>query len=253
MLKALIANASSLKKIFTSIKGIVELANFECDENGIRLETLDSSHVAFVGLKLMIPYFVQYECTRSMILGVNFEALHRIIDVANNDDTVQLQFKFGEDILSIIFEDAKKTTKTKYELKLMNIEADPITAPDADYTSRISMESDTFRKLVADFSKFGQQCDIIVKPNKLVFKVFGEKGNGKVTMRPSEESKMTMVSEGQLKLCLALRYLANFTRATDVSPTVKIDMIPDSPLRITYEIIGSLCLQFFLAPKMDEI
>ena len=54
-----------------AIKELVTDANFQCDDEGIKLQAMDNSHVALVSLNLETSAFKRYRCDHSMPLGVN--------------------------------------------------------------------------------------------------------------------------------------------------------------------------------------
>ena len=56
------------------IEGLRELVNeatWECSENGITLQAMDSSHVALVSLVMRSEGFESYRCDRNMSLGIS--------------------------------------------------------------------------------------------------------------------------------------------------------------------------------------
>lgn len=71
MFEARLAQGSMLKKVIDSIKDLVENGNIECQESGITLQAMDSSHVALVALQLKKDGFEPYRCDRNISLGLN--------------------------------------------------------------------------------------------------------------------------------------------------------------------------------------
>lgn len=55
-----------------------------------------------------------------------------------------------------------------------------------------------------------------------------------------------------VSLTFALRYLNNFTKATSLSPTVRLSLSKDLPITVEYEIEKLGYLRFYLAPKIEE-
>ena len=53
-------------------------------------------------------------------------------------------------------------------------------------------------------------------------------------------------------LSFALRYLAFFTKATPLGPTVKLHMSPEVPIVVEYPMENVGSISYFLAPKIDE-
>ena len=55
-----------------------------------------------------------------------------------------------------------------------------------------------------------------------------------------------------VELNFAIRYLANFTKATPLGPTVTLSLSPDVPILVDYTIANMGFIKFYLAPKIDE-
>ncbi len=106
MLEARLQPASVLKKILDAVKELVDNANFDCNESGISLQSMDSSHVALVGLLLRANGFENYRCDHGLNLGVSLVSLNKILKCAGTDDVVTLRADNNVDVLSMVFENA---------------------------------------------------------------------------------------------------------------------------------------------------
>ncbi|KAG9029146.1 proliferating cell nuclear antigen, partial [Tulasnella sp. UAMH 9824] len=87
MIEAKMESPVVLKKILDAIKELVSDANFECNEEGLKLQAMDNSHVALVAVELNAESFLKYRCDRPMPLGVNLASLTKVIKCAKDDDT----------------------------------------------------------------------------------------------------------------------------------------------------------------------
>ena len=110
MFEAKLAKASLLKKILDSIKDLVTEANWDCSEDGMSLQAMDSSHVSLVTAKLNSDGFPKFRCDRNMILGLNLINLSKILKCSSNDDKVTLQAGYNSDSdkIKLIFESLSK-------------------------------------------------------------------------------------------------------------------------------------------------
>lgn len=62
MLEACLEQGQLLKKVIEAIKDLVTDANWDCNDSGIALQAMDSSHVALVALLLRSEGFNPYRC-----------------------------------------------------------------------------------------------------------------------------------------------------------------------------------------------
>lgn len=77
--------------------------NFDCDEEGMRLQAMDNSHVALVSVNLKAEGFKEYRCDRPLTIGVNIASLTKVIKCAKDDDEVVLMAGEARDILSLVY------------------------------------------------------------------------------------------------------------------------------------------------------
>lgn len=68
-LEARLAEGSVFKKVMDAIKDLINEVNFDCNETGISLQSMDTAHVALVVLLIKAESFDPYRCDRSMSLG----------------------------------------------------------------------------------------------------------------------------------------------------------------------------------------
>lgn len=71
MFEASLAQSAILKKVLDAIKDLLNEANFECTDDGIKVQAMDNSHVSLVSLELRSDGFEKYRCDRNLSMGVN--------------------------------------------------------------------------------------------------------------------------------------------------------------------------------------
>lgn len=92
-----------------AIKELVTDANFECNEEGLKLQAMDNSHVALVAVDLKADGFATYRCDRPIPLGVNLNSLSKVLRCAKDDDICTLKASDDADILNLKYEGKSKT------------------------------------------------------------------------------------------------------------------------------------------------
>ena len=107
MFEATIEQGDVFKKIINAIGDLVQDANFECDQEGMRLQAMDSSHVSLVTLWLAKDTaFSNFKCDKPISLGVNFASLTKVLKLSKSGDSVTLRLDDdSSDVLSLIFTD----------------------------------------------------------------------------------------------------------------------------------------------------
>lgn len=104
MFEAKFEKAAVLKKIIDAISALVKDAKFECTQSGICLRSMDGSHISLVALVLRADGFLDYNCKKNLVLGINLESLAKVLKSAGNDDIVTIKSEYDGDSVFFIFE-----------------------------------------------------------------------------------------------------------------------------------------------------
>ena len=133
-----------------AIKDLVQDCNFDCNDAGIALQAMDSSHVALVSMMLKAEGFSPYRCDRNLALGINLTSLTKVLRAAQNEDILTLKAEDAPDSLNLVFESSESDRLSEYDIKLMTIDQDHLGIPETEYAATISMPSGEFQRICRD-------------------------------------------------------------------------------------------------------
>ncbi|POY74285.1 hypothetical protein BMF94_2723 [Rhodotorula taiwanensis] len=184
--EAKLEQAELLKKVLDAVKELVTDANFDCSDEGIKLQAMDNSHVALVSLNLAKSGFTDYRCDRDMSLGMSLASLQKIVKCAGNNDMVTLRADESLDVLALLFEAKKHDRIGEYEMKLMDIDAEHLGIPDTVYDAEIDLSSAEFARIIRDLKELGESVKIEVSKEGVRFSADGDIGSASVTLKPSD-------------------------------------------------------------------
>jgi len=257
MFEARLVQAGLFKKILDAIKDLVTDANFDCNQGGINLQAMDSSHVALVAMLLRKDGFDKYRADRNLPLGINLGSLSKIMKCAGNEDSFTIKCEDNPSVVSLMFENQKQDKISDFELKLMEIDSDILSIPTTDYSVTINMSATEFQRICRDLTILGDSVVITATKEGVKFSVQGDLGNGNITLRHSNavdesEDAVSLDVKEPVALTFALRYLNYFTKATPLCTQVSLSMSKDVPLVVEYRIQDSGYLRFYLAPKVED-
>jgi len=257
MLEARLQQAKLLKSLLEAIKELVTECNFDCNETGIALQAMDTSHVALVAMLLRADGFDPYRCDRTLPLGLNLTSLNKIMKCAGNDDVLTIKADDNGDVLNLVFESKDNDKISEYELKLMDIDSEHLGIPETDYDATIHMSSSEFQRICRDLSQIGESVIIEATKEGVKFSASGEVGNGAVTLKQNanvdKEDESTIIELKQsVTLTFSLKYLSNFTKATPLSSRVTLSMTNEVPVLVEYKLDALGYVRYYLAPKIGE-
>ncbi|GAA6013970.1 hypothetical protein JCM10207_000189 [Rhodosporidiobolus poonsookiae] len=187
MFEARLDQAELLKKVLDAVKELVTDANFDCSDEGIKLQAMDNSHVALVSLELQRSGFAKYRCDRDMSLGMSLASLQKIIKCAANNDTITLRADDNVDVLALLFEAKKQDRVGEYEMKLMDIDQEHLGIPDTVYDAEISLPATEFARIIRDLKELGESVKIEVSKDGVRFSAEGDIGTASVTLKQGEK------------------------------------------------------------------
>ncbi|RMZ92874.1 proliferating cell nuclear antigen [Brachionus plicatilis] len=230
--------AGLLKKIIEAIKDLISEATLDCDENGIHLQAMDSSHVSLVTFYLKSNLFELYRCEKKLSLGINIVSMAKILKCGMNDDTLILEASDPGDLLNFRFESRRGHKVGSFELRLMNLDMERLSIPDTEYSCIIEMACAEFSKVCHDLFTIGDSITIKCGKQGVNFITLGDLGTGNVrlklgtTVNDNDEDAFAIkinISKS-LSLTFSLRYLIYFTKASTLSNTVILYMGEEVPL-----------------------
>ncbi|VDO99783.1 unnamed protein product [Soboliphyme baturini] len=257
MFEAKLASAVVLKKILDAIKDLLTDAPWDCNESGICLQAMDSSHVALVSLKLRAEGFEEYRCDRTLSLGINLTNMSKIMKAAGNDDSVTLRAQEDSDTIMFIFESPNQDRHSQYEIKLMDLDTEHLGIPETEYSCVIKMPSTEFARICRDLSQIGESLMITCSKGSIAFSAKGDLGSGSVRLSQgaSIEKDGEPVHIDMREPCcvtFAIKYLANFAKAAPLASVVQLSLSNDVPIVVEYAIEDTGYIRFYLAPKIED-
>lgn len=288
MLEAQVHQASLWKRLIDCINGMVGEANFDCNPGGLSIQAMDSSHVALLHLLLRDDCFVKYQCERNSILGLNLASLTKVLKIVDGTDTLTIRHEEDGDSVTLTSENAEKTRKCEYQLKLLEIEGQSMGVPEMDYRSTVTLSSAEFAKIVHDMAVFGDTVTIAVTRDGVKFSSVGDVGEGytflqsgagsggassrvksEVKKEKEEESELQpskktsrvenpavgveVLMEEPITLSFSLRFMNIFAKGSTLSDRVTLKFSEQRPCLVEYSIDNVGHLRYYLAPKVDEV
>jgi len=251
-LKSVQGNA--IRTLFEVLKEILHDTNLVFDETGVRLMTMDGSHVSLIHMRLDAANFEKYHCVEKTTIGVNMLSVFKLIKCMSSHDTVVFSIsKKNTHELGIRIENSDKNAVTQYQLKLLDIDVEEITIDDQVFESVITMPSQYFQRLCRDMANIGDAVHIRSHGDTFVLRCEGDFARQETTITEKTDS-MTMLtkSDDVIEGTFSLKYLNLFTKSTNLCNTIEIYMKKNFPLILEYNVASLGIIRFCLAPNQNQ-
>lgn len=244
--------ASIFKQVVDALKEILMDVNLEFDSTGMKIVALDTTHIVLVHLKLEADSFETYKCENKLYVGINMLKLHMLIKTVSNNDILTLFIERDDpNNLGIRIENPDKNLRTTYKLSMLDIDVINISIPPADFETIITMPSVDFQKIIRDMHNLADFIEISNVENQLTFKCKGDFCSQNTIIGADKNQAITIVKNSNksheiIQGIYSLKYLAMFTKCTNLSNTVELFIKNSYPLVLCYSVasLGSikLCL-----------
>lgn len=256
MFSAKLQEVVVLKKIVESIKDIVNVVNIDACPNGLSFQAMDLSHVALVSLVLRAEGFQAYRADKNFPLGIKLANLHKILKCADNSDVVTLECEDEPQQLHFKFESAHQDKLSKFSLNLMMQDDEQLQIPETVYSSRISMPSAEFSRIIRELSQLAESVKIVTTKKSIGFSVQGDVVSGDMELRENHSDKLSELVhidvDEPVSNSFSLTFLNSFTRSAALSDSVNLYMSENTPLVVEFRIGDFGSLKYYLAPKLTE-
>merc|ERR1711953_1339732 len=202
--------------------------------------------------------FAEFKCDRATSLGMNVDSLSKILKICGPNDSLKLKYANDADTVNFQCETSEEDRIADFDLKLMQIESDPMEIPEQQYKVIAKLPSSEFLRICRDLKEFGETMQVNASKEGIRFSVQGDVGSGNVMLKPREaekaEDKVTLTVHEPVIATFALRYLVTFAKAAPLCGAVELGLGPDAPLLVRYDLekADNGFMQFYLAPKIDE-
>jgi proliferating cell nuclear antigen len=257
MFEAKLEHASLLRKIIDSMKELVVSANFDVSPTAFALQAMDISHIGMVALYLHPDSFVEYECDKTISMGLNLQNLSKILRCTGNDDSVTITVADDANRATFKFENPNNKKISEFNLKMIELDSEHLSVPNHEYTSVIKLPSAEFQKICRDLISLGEYVKISVTNDEVKFSTQGDMGSARVALEPKDadgrpEDEISIETAHPDSVSFTLRYLYSFGKANLLNPQVKLSLCKTLPLIIEYQIGETGYIRFFVAPKVDD-
>lgn len=256
MFEARMQDVTTLKKIVESIKDIVNIVNIDASPSGMSFQAMDTSHVALVSLSLRPNGFQDYRADRTIPLGIKLAHLHKVLKCADSSDMITLSCDDDPQQLTIRFDSQSQEKTSKFNMNLMLQEDEQLQIPETAYSSRITLPSGEFSRIIRELNQLAESVKITTNKKGIVFSVNGDIVNGEMELKANNSSKndqaIKIDVDEPTSNSFSLNFLNMFTRASSLADVVNLFMSENTPLVVEFPIGDYGSLKFYLAPKLNE-
>ncbi|MDI6643805.1 MAG: proliferating cell nuclear antigen (pcna) [Methanobacteriaceae archaeon] len=242
MFKAVLTDPSILKTSFDAISSIVDEVQMQTDNEGLRLDALDRSHITFVHLELKSDLFDEYSCSEPQKINVDTEELMKVLKRAKADDVLELSLDEGN--LIVTFEGEARRV---FKIRLIDIEYEAPAPPELEYPTEFEVPFSLLKDSIQDIEIFSDKIIFTVDEDKFFASAEGEFGDAKIEYLHGEKI------EEKAKSVFSLDKIKEMLKADKFSDVISLRLGNDMPLNLRLKMVSDDGeLSFLLAPRIES-
>src|SRR3989475_6552924 len=250
MFKASMNDARLFRNLMGAISSLIEEADFNANSEGIKLRSMDPSHIAMVDFEWPKAAFDTYECTSPTKLRLSVSNLLKLLKRTRSDESVE-----------IVYDDANKklniTLKGKIVRKFITPTLEPSTeevpTPKVPFNASVKITAVSLRDIIDDAQSISDNVKLEVSPEKFIVRATGELSSAIIEMDKGSDAILELDAKEACRATYNLNYLGEIIRAgSGASEVTSLEFSTNMPIKVEFEMPQQGRLLYYLAPRIEQ-
>ncbi|ODV89672.1 hypothetical protein CANCADRAFT_4296 [Tortispora caseinolytica NRRL Y-17796] len=264
MLECKLQEPKVFRSVVEAMSEHIKECNFEFTREGLKMQALDSSHIAFTFVTLSATWWNEYRCDdEALLLGVNLETLLKILKCGPDNSLLALSYENDDDEVSelkVKFEvdRGEKKDVAEFALKLTHIDPMEEEVPELTWTNELEMPTQELFRIARDISLFSEIMVLEFDKDKLRISCSSKESTADYLVHPFEDStnasnSVRMNIEAPFKVSLTTHYVLSFAKNKNINERVVIKMIDaETPLMFSFSMKEGSGICYYIAGRLTD-
>lgn len=237
--------------LFESLKNLNSVVPFSFEEDCLKIQVIDGSHVSLGILHLQKEFFKSYKIEKPVFISVSLPSFIKLLKILDPKKTWILSIHNEETLI------VKTSDKKEFTLTLIDSETDMIEMENEDCDFFFNMDTSYLKNILKELKIHdAEEISLEYNINKMYFVSETDKGNCKIQIdiEKSVEKQLkdlTLENETSMyKVSYASSFIENFINP-QICSNVSLYVSLQTPLKVLYKFDGGK-LSFYVAPKFKE-
>jgi proliferating cell nuclear antigen PCNA len=253
MFKIEITKDLDIKRIIDAISSMFMDAILNVSSEGLRFQSMDPSHVAFIDLFLHPDSFAVFEVTEEQQIKINLTHIRSILKRKVGHSS--LVIKSGDGKIIFKFKTEGKRSTATLSSKLLVIYKEEMGEPktlDIEPDIKFIIKSDEIRKIPNVFKDF-DYIYVSVKNGVVEFTADDDSGESIVTLDVQDEFFVEMPPNGsEAKSYYNTSYLEDVLKWAALSENTEVKFDTEEPILFKFDLGNGSEVTTLIAPRIDQ-
>jgi proliferating cell nuclear antigen len=247
--KASVSDAKLWKNLLAAISTLIEEADFNATPDGIKLRSMDPSHVAMVDFEWQKTAFEEYTCQEPTKIRVNIASMLKLLKRVGSDEILEMLYDEKTRKLNLTL---KGKMMRKFTMPTLDPAQEEVPTPKITFNSKVKLTTSTFRDIIDDVQAVSDNVRLETTSEKLTAAATTELSSAIIELEKASEMIIELDVKEPSKATFNLNYLSEITKAgASTSEIVTVEFSSNMPIRLEFDIPQQGRLSYYLAPRIE--
>jgi proliferating cell nuclear antigen len=247
--KASVSDAKLWKNLLAAISTLIEEADFNATPDGIKLRSMDPSHVAMVDFEWQKTAFEEYTCPEPTKIRVNIASMLRLLKRVGSDEILEMLYDEKTRKLNLTL---KGKMMRKFTMPTLDPAQEEVPTPKITFSSKVKLTTSIFRDIIDDVQAVSDNVRLETTSEKLIAAATTELSSAVIELEKASEMLIELDVKEPSKATFNLNYLSEITKAgASTSEIVTVEFSTNMPIRLEFDIPQQGRLSYYLAPRIE--
>ena len=249
MFKASVSDAKLWKSLLAAISTLIEDADFNATPDGIKLRSMDPSHVAMVDFEWQKTAFEEYTCQEPTKIRVNIASMLKLLKRVGSDEILEMLYDEKTRKLNLTL---KGKMMRKFTMPTLDPAQEEVPTPKITFNSKVKLTTSIFRDIIDDVQAVSDNVRLETTPEKLIAAATTELSSAVIELEKASEMLIELDVKEPSKATFNLNYLSEITKAgASAAEIVTVEFSSNMPIRLEFDIPQQGRLSYYLAPRIE--
>jgi len=248
LFKATVGDARVWRNMLAAISTLIEEADVSATPDGIKLRSMDPSHVAMVDFEWNKSAFQEYTCLQPTKIRLNVTDIVKKLRGAGQEP---LEMAYDETTrkLNMVLKGKWKTTFT---LPTLDPGDEEVPTPKIAFNTKIKMISSSFKDIIDQIQTVSDNVKFETTAEKFTAEAITELSGAKIELEKGSDVLLELEVKEPCKATFNLNYLTEISKAgSSAAELVTLEFSTNMPVKLEYEMPQQGKLLYYLAPRIE--
>src|SRR5712692_264048 len=249
MFKATMNDARLFRNLLGAISSLIEEADFNASPDGIKLRSMDPSHIAMVDFEWPKTAFDTYECTAPTKLRLSVSNLLKLLTRTKSDESIEVVYDDANTKLNMA---RKGRIVRKFVTPTREPSTEEVPTPKVPFNARVKSTAASLRDIIDDAQSISDNVKFEVSQEKFIVRAAGELTSALIELDKGSDAILELDVKEPAKATYNLNYLGEIIRAgSGASEVTTLEFSTNMPIKVEFEMPQQGRLLYYLAPRIE--